>query len=75
MIRLHGYDRKAIENKTKEIWNSIVEPKDDELIKIVGTVNNLLHKNVDIFLNVNNHYEGSAPLTIEKIEYMMKISK
>jgi len=26
----------------------------------------LLNNGVDVFLNVNNHYEGSAPLTIRR---------
>ncbi len=68
VIRLHGYDRKGIEEKTKEQWNSIVEPKDSELNLIVEMIKTLLSKNIDVFLNVNNHYEGSAPLTIAKIK-------
>jgi hypothetical protein len=26
---------------------------------------------VDLFVNVNNHFEGSAPLTIEKIRNLI----
>ena len=26
---------------------------------------------VDLFVNVNNHFEGSAPLTIEKIKTIL----
>lgn len=72
VIRFHGYDRKGIEEKTNEIWNSIVEPKDDELEKIIIMIKDLLNKEIDVFMNVNNHYEGSAPLTIEKINKMLK---
>jgi uncharacterized protein YecE (DUF72 family) len=25
-------------------------------------------KEIDLFVNVNNHFEGSAPLTIKKIQ-------
>jgi len=67
IIRLHGPDRSVIEGKTKGIWNKIVEPKDAELLRIMVKVKDLLERGIDIYLNVNNHYEGSAPLTIEKI--------
>jgi uncharacterized protein YecE (DUF72 family) len=67
VIRLHGPDRADIEKKTKGEWNKIVEPKDEELGRIIEIIKDLLSKEVDIYLNVNNHYEGSAPLTINKI--------
>jgi uncharacterized protein YecE (DUF72 family) len=67
VIRLHGPDRSGIEKKTGSIWNQIVEPKDDELDKIADIIQYLKNKKVDTYVNVNNHYEGSAPLTINKI--------
>ncbi|MFH2031301.1 MAG: DUF72 domain-containing protein [Bacteroidota bacterium] len=67
VIRLHGPDRKGIEEKTGGDWSAIVEPKDSELEEIVNMVLELLDRKVDVYINVNNHYEGSAPLTIEKI--------
>lgn len=72
VIRLHGPDRSGIEQKTNSIWNKIVEPKDDELNKAVEMINVLRQKEIDLFVNVNNHYEGSAPLTIEKIKNQLK---
>ena len=71
VIRLHGFDRKGIELKTNKIWNEIVDPKDDDLKKLAEMLNNLLDQKVDTFINVNNHFEGSAPLTISKILEMM----
>lgn len=68
VIRLHGFDRKGIELKTKRVWNEIVDPKDDDIQKVAGMVLKLLDQKIETFLNVNNHFEGSAPLTIEKIE-------
>jgi uncharacterized protein YecE (DUF72 family) len=74
VIRLHGPDRKGIEQRTGGEWNKIVDPKDDELKKIIIMILELLDRKVDVYLNVNNHYEGSAPLTILRIkEYMTKI--
>lgn len=72
VIRLHGPDRSGIEQKTGGIWNEIVEPKDDELDKIPGMVNYLNNKKVDVYVNVNNHYEGSAPLTIKKLNRLLE---
>ncbi len=72
IIRLHGPDRSGIEKKTGKKWNRIVEPRDEELDEIVKMTDDLLSRGVDVYLNVNNHYEGSAPLTIEKIREMIK---
>lgn len=67
VIRLHGYDRKGIEGKTNNFWDTIIDPKDNDLKNIVRMLTDLQSKNVDIYMNVNNHYEGSAPLTIDKL--------
>ncbi|WKZ69195.1 MAG: DUF72 domain-containing protein [Melioribacteraceae bacterium] len=72
VIRLHGPDRKGIEVKSGGEWNKIIEPKDVELEKLVYIISLLLSKQIDIYINVNNHYEGSAPLTIKKIEKLLK---
>jgi len=68
VIRLHGYDRKGIEKEANNQWNKIIQPKDDELPEIIEMIKTLNSKNTDLYLNINNHYEGSAPLTINKIK-------
>jgi uncharacterized protein YecE (DUF72 family) len=68
VIRLHGPDRADIEQKSKGSWNRILEPKDNEMIDIVKMVNDLLDKKVDVYINMNNHYEGSAPLSIQRMK-------
>jgi len=73
VIRLHGPDRHGIENRAGGKWNKILDPKDDELEKLVEMIAELLDRNVDVYLNVNNHYEGSAPLTIQKIKKLLSI--
>lgn len=72
VIRLHGSDRKDIEERAGGKWDERIEPKDEELSKLVEIIAKLLDREVDIYLNVNNHYEGSAPLTINKIKELMK---
>ena len=71
VIRLHGPDRKGIEAKSGSVWNKVVEPRDDELARLKAMLEDLLARGVNAYLNVNNHYEGSAPLTIERIQKLL----
>jgi uncharacterized protein YecE (DUF72 family) len=68
VIRLHGPDRKGIEKIANDNWNQIYINRDSELKSIVEMIRDLQNKEVDLFVNVNNHFEGSAPLTIQKIK-------
>ncbi|KAF0139059.1 MAG: hypothetical protein FD122_3533 [Stygiobacter sp.] len=72
VIRLQGEDKKGIETRSGGEWNKIIEPKDDELLRLVEMIGELLERNIDVYLSVNNHYEGSAPLTIAKIQKLMR---
>lgn len=71
VIRLLGGDRQAIEQKTKKLWNSIAEPK-NELFSITQMIKDLVNRGKRVTINVNNHYEGSAPLTINKMRQMLE---
>ncbi len=68
VIRLHGPNRQGIEKHTGKVWDRIVAPKDDELSAVAGVTKDLLGRGVSVYVNVNNHYEGSAPLTIERFQ-------
>jgi len=70
VIRLLGGDRKEIENKTRKKWNTIVEPR-NELKKIAGMTRDLCERGIHVTVNVNNHYEGSAPLTIDRLRGLL----
>jgi uncharacterized protein YecE (DUF72 family) len=70
-IRLHGEDREGMEVKTGEDWSKIVRNKDEELEKIAGSIDYLYKNGKRVFVNVNNHYEGSAPQTIEKLRKLL----
>jgi uncharacterized protein YecE (DUF72 family) len=72
VIRLHGPDRSGIETKSGGNWNRIIEPRDQEISRISEIINDLHTRKLDVYINVNNHYEGSAPLTIEKIRQQIK---
>ncbi len=67
VIRLHGSDRDGMEKITGDRWDRMVAPKDRELPGVAEMIRDLLKRNVNVYLNVNNHYEGSSPLTIEKL--------
>ncbi len=68
-IRLHGEDRAAIEEASAQNWSTIIKAKDAELHALVALIKD---RDEEIYLNVNNHYEGSAPLTIEKIKRLLE---
>ena len=71
IIRLHGPDRSEIENISGENWSKIYINRDEELKDIIEMIKELQSREVDVYLNINNHYEGSAPLTIEKINKLL----
>ncbi|GAB6193967.1 DUF72 domain-containing protein [Desulfocastanea catecholica] len=73
VLRLQGPDRQGMEKRTRNIWNKIVEPRDKELLQLRNMVNDLRQRRHQIFINVNNHYEGSAPRTIEKIRALLQL--
>jgi len=70
IVRLLGGDRKAIEAKTGNKWDSLVEEKAD-LPGIVDMFRDIDASGRLLNVYVNNHYEGSAPLTIDKIRALL----
>lgn len=66
IIRLLGGDRREIETLTGEKWDKIVLEK-PELPEIARMLNRMMKKKA-VTINVNNHYEGSAPITIQRLE-------
>ena len=68
IIRLLGPDRYGIEARCGGKWDQIVDAKEDEIEAVIQMIEDLLSKEIHVYLNVNNHYEGSAPLTINKIK-------
>ena len=67
LVRLLGNDRKEIENIAKNDWSKIIMPK-NELGIIAELLVEITVKSDNLYVNVNNHYEGSAPLTIERLK-------
>ncbi len=72
VIRLHGGDRGEIEKETGEVWNRIVAPKPEALRAAARITIENIRKKIKTIVNVNNHFEGSAPLTIERFLETLK---
>jgi len=72
IIRLHGGDRLEIETETGELWNRVVSPKPKGLKAAAQIVRANRQKNVLTFVNLNNHFEGSAPLSAQRFLELLK---
>ncbi len=75
VIRLLGPDRKGIEEASGKRWDRVVAPRDEELPQLLDVAADMLGRGLDVYVNVNNHYEGSAPLTIEKLERLTRATR
>lgn len=64
VIRLHGPDRKGIEEQAGGTWNRIVSPQPESIAAAAEIYLANREHSIRTFVNVNNHFEGSAPLTI-----------
>lgn len=64
IVRLLGPDRAGIEDQTGKRWDRRLAPKDADLAAIAEMVTDMLSREFAVTVNVNNHYEGSAPRTI-----------
>lgn len=67
VVRLHGPDRQGAEERSGGSWDRLIDARDDDLPRIGEAVRKLLGRGVVVYLNVNNHFEGSAPLTIARL--------
>ncbi len=67
IIRLQGSARLEMEERTGSLWNQIIEPKDAGLLTTASIVKKNTQRGLKSYININNHYEGSAPLTIQRL--------
>lgn len=71
IMRLYGPDRSGIEKKTKEKLDKMVSRKDEQPDDTAEIVHYFTRKKTDVYLNINNHYLGSAPLTIREVKKLI----
>ncbi len=70
---MHGPDRKEMEEQTRNDWGRIVSPKDNDIDELAEMLSDLTSRNIESFVFVNNHFEGSAPRTIVRIEERLEL--
>jgi uncharacterized protein YecE (DUF72 family) len=75
IVRLHGPDRQAIEEATDSAWDSIVGPRPESIQAAVDIVRANLRLGHKTFVNINNHFEGCAPLTAERLLTVLREKK
>jgi uncharacterized protein YecE (DUF72 family) len=68
VLRLMGGDRRGIEARSRDRWDRIIDAKDDELDRLAPMVQRLRKRRRTVYVSINNHYEGSAPLTAQKLK-------
>jgi uncharacterized protein YecE (DUF72 family) len=66
VIRLHGGRRSEIETDTGKVWNRIVSPQPASLQAAARIVRANTRRRALTYVNLNNHFEGSAPLSTER---------
>jgi uncharacterized protein YecE (DUF72 family) len=66
IVRLHGGDRLEIETKTGGLWDRVISPKPKGLKAAAQIVRTNRKQNVLTYVNLNNHFEGSAPITAKR---------
>jgi len=71
VIRLLGGDRAVIEKATGEQWNKLVDEKPDKM-RIADMSRDIKYKGGRVIININNHYEGSAPITAKFFEEALR---
>lgn len=71
VIRLHGPDREAMDERSGKDWSRIVEPRDGELSALNVVLSGMRRRGKKAWVFANNHYEGCAPLTIERMRERM----
>jgi uncharacterized protein YecE (DUF72 family) len=67
ILRLHGPDRQGMEERTGGLWGEIVDLKNDGLRATASIISEYAREGIRTVVNVNNHYEGCAPLTIQRL--------
>ncbi|QQO08046.1 DUF72 domain-containing protein [Breznakiella homolactica] len=71
VIRLAGEPPKEPEPEKQMPWNRLIQIRPD-LSKITDMITDLHCRGHQVLVYVDNHYEGSAPKTIERIESLLE---
>ena len=66
IVRLHGPEREAMEEAAEGRWDRLIEPRPESINAAVDIVRANFRLGRKTFVNINNHFEGCAPLTAER---------
>ena len=72
VVRMHGRDYEAMGKRVGKDWSKIVEPHDGDLDRIAAMLKDLGARGKQAWAFVNNHFEGCAPATIERLKERMR---
>ncbi len=72
VVRMHGTDYEAMGKRQGKDWSKVVDPHDEDLDRIVAMLKDLGAKGKNAWAFVNNHFEGCAPKTVERIRERMR---
>lgn len=67
VFRLHGPDREGMAQKAGGVWDRIQIDRTPLLEEIGGVLKKVIDDRISTFVNVNNHFEGCAPVSIAKL--------
>jgi uncharacterized protein YecE (DUF72 family) len=68
ILRLQAGGRADMERRSGGRWSRLIEPREAELDLVADTLRRLGDHGRTVWVFVNNHYEGSAPLTLARIQ-------
>lgn len=71
VIRFHGPDRSGIEKLTDSVWNRIAIDRSADIERLAEIIQASLAAGNAVYANINNHFEGCAPLTIAKLRKLL----
>jgi uncharacterized protein YecE (DUF72 family) len=67
VFRLHGPNREGMAEKAGGIWDRVQVDRTPLLEEIGGALKMVIDERITAFVNVNNHFEGCAPVSIAKL--------
>jgi uncharacterized protein YecE (DUF72 family) len=67
VVRLHGGGREEIEQATGKDWSRLIDPHPEGIEAAVKIIRSNMGRGAQTYINANNHFEGSAPLTLARL--------
>ena len=67
VFRLHGPDREGMAKKARGVWDRIQIDRSPVLEEMSDILKKVMDERISAFVNVNNHFEGCAPVSIAKL--------